>query len=651
MHLFESQMNRFSGIQVRSILLLLCVLIALVKVPDLFSTIRRNVLMQQLVPAMLEEKIGRDTYPVVNIEGAAQNGETPLTSSTPSREPEKISSPGLRWTLGRIALAEGDYTLAADMFVPLQDQAQTDPLLFETILVAFAYGGHADSAIALYAQADAPFRSLPPRVSEALAFAHLAQAVQDNWSAAQLQAVLAIRPNDLTAIYYAWRAALAADQTTEAESLYTQLQYRASLPQDAPLWEYALPVLVKMASGNIWKEEKIAAIGSHLAWTYHNANTGLQVLQALVDQSPPQSPQQSQWYYFLGNAYQRKGDLTSAYTEYEKALVGSLYTAVVYERLGRIAQQQAMRANGRQGSLFQQAAHWYAKAHEAKPDDLALFRQLVNVCSRLDDLSQQYDGCYQATFTHDVESPAPVSTDMMENAWLQAAAMAVPDIVVNQSLEEGWKLEGYSVDEQRLVRNEPVDIVLFWQRPLAKGDADQVGDWFKTDSRWVQIIPQVQTLIVGGSFELGMSDGSLPVGSWFDMYQNPSSTRELVGTLRGNIDTTAARLENTETFNDTGYAIEALRIKSNALYLQSGWIRSSLGSGWIGVASYAPIPGGTQRDVSYLVGNYDMDSWQHFAGLQQALVDAEILQVWLLNSRAAGNVDFDNIWLVEIGHP
>lgn len=651
MHLFESQMNRFSGIQVRSILLLLCVLILLLKVPDLFSTMRRNSLIQQMVPAMLEAEIGRDEYPALSVWDTSQKGETLHTATAPSQEPEEIDSPGLRWTLGRMALAEGQYTLAADMLAPLQDQARTDPLLYETTLVAFAYGGRADSATALYAQAGAPFRSLSPRVREALAFAHLAQAVQDNWSAAQLQAVLAIRPNDLAANYYAWRAALATGQTSEAESLYTQLQHQASLPQDAPLWEYTLPVLVELASGDIWSQEKIAAIGSHLAWTYRDANTGLQVLRALVDQSPQQSPLQSQWHYFLGNAYQRKGDLASAYTEYEKALVGSPYTALIYERLGSIVQQQAMQTNDGQVSLFQQAAQWYSSAHEAKPDDLALFRQLVNVCSRLEELTQQNDGCHQAIFSQNVKSPGPASAAVMENAWLHAAATAVPEIVVNQSVEEGWTLEGYSVDEQRLVRNEPVDIVLFWQRPLAKGRADQVGDWFKTEGRWVQIIPQVQTLIVGGSFELGMGDGSLPIGLWFDMYQNPPATRKLVGTLRGEIGTAAVRLENTETFTETGYAIEALHVDSNALYLQSGWIRSSFGSGFIGIASYAPISGGTQRDVSYLVGNYDIDSWQHFAGLQQALVDAGILHVWLLNSRAVGNVDFDNIWLVEIGRP
>jgi len=233
--------------------------------------------------------------------------------------------------------------------------------------------------------------------------------------------------------------------------------------------------------------------------------------------------------------------------------------------------------------------------------------------------------------------------------WLEQAAIAEPEHLVGQELDSGWTFLGYDVDEERLIRGEPVDLLLYWEGPASAHAGSERDGWYRAGDRWVQVLEGVQNLASNGGFELGVEDGS-PAGFLGDIYRADPDTRRLVADSRAGRRTTVVMLDNTEIYNRTSFVSTWLPVNADGLYLQAGWMKSVGGNGYLGRRWAGDIAEGV-RPYSYVAAGVTADGWHHYAGLAQPLEGATRCQIWLLNYLAVGQVYFDDVTFVEVGRP
>ena len=238
---------------------------------------------------------------------------------------------------------------------------------------------------------------------------------------------------------------------------------------------------------------------------------------------------------------------------------------------------------------------------------------------------------------------------MLWAGWLEQVAAAEPEHLVGQELDSGWTFLGYDVNEERLIRGEPVDILLYWVGPASANAGSEQDGWYQAGERWVQVLEGVQNLVLNGGFELGTVDGS-PTGFPHDIYSADPNTRRLVADVRAGQRTTVALLDNTEVYNRTSFASTYVPINPDGLYLQAGWLKSEEGSGFLGRRWAGDIAKGV-LPYDYVVAGVRPDDWQHYAEVTRPLEGATRCQIWLLNYETVGRVYFDNVLFVEIGLP
>jgi len=303
---------------------------------------------------------------------------------------------------------------------------------------------------------------------------------------------------------------------------------------------------------------------------------------------------------------------------------------------------------GSQPGNLEQAAYYYNRYHELAPDDLSGLKRLAAVCVALEDGGVEDESCRQGAdrLRGEDETRAPAAVLWAE--WLEQAAAAEPRYPAGQQLDNGWVFLGYDVDEERLVRGEMVDLLLYWAGPDSAIAGSEQDGWYRAGERWVQVLEDAQTLIPNGGFELGV-EGESPAGFPEDIYDADPVTRRLVLDSRSGLRTDMALLDNTESYNKTSLISKYVPINPNALYLQASWIRSIEGNGRLGQRWKGKIKGG--YPYSYTVTGVRADDWRHYAGVTGAPEGADSCQVWLLNYKSVGQVYFDNVIFVEIGSP
>jgi glycosyltransferase involved in cell wall biosynthesis len=82
----------------------------------------------------------------------------------------------IRWSLGRIALASGEYDTAMQLLEPIEAHAKMNPLLYLDMLVTYSYAGFPDRVLALYEQNKNAFefpQTVGQVVNETVALAYL----------------------------------------------------------------------------------------------------------------------------------------------------------------------------------------------------------------------------------------------------------------------------------------------------------------------------------------------------------------------------------------------------------------------------------------------------------------------------------------------
>ncbi len=267
-----------------------------------------------------------------------------------------------------------------------------------------------------------------------------------------------------------------------------------------------------------------------------------------------------------------------------------------------------------------QAAQWYLKYHQIVPQDPLALKKLADLCEQ----TQCGSNTWRSQLEHYLEKRQP-------------------QFVVNQHLPDGRLFVGYDVDDERLARDEPVTLWLFWSDTRDPLSAPTSRNLYRVGDRWVQVVEEARSLLPNGSFEIG----TVPVGFPRDAYGASLETRQLMTDTHSGRLTTVAVLVNGREWKRTSYLSAPIAVKSDRVYLQAGWARGEDGNIYFGQRWTTADSKKSPRE--YVVHSVSPVEWTHYAALVTPPAGAGQAQIWLSNHRTEGKAFFDNVVFVEIG--
>jgi hypothetical protein len=202
----------------------------------------------------------------------------------------------------------------------------------------------------------------------------------------------------------------------------------------------------------------------------------------------------------------------------------------------------------------------------------------------------------------------------------------------------GWMLVGYDVDEAALVRDEAVDVKLYWLPPQGREPATSEDMYQQADGRWVQWVRGVTNRVPDGAFEKG-SLSNFPD----DLYQAGPEPRQLFTDTRNGRPSTVAMLRNNPSIQHSSLVSDPVRAEPGRLYLQSGWLRGEASYAFLG-REWLP-----STEYGYVAVAVSPQDWAHYARALVAPETVKAARVWLLNYESSGTAYFDDVAFVELG--
>ncbi len=353
-----------------------------------------------------------------------------------------------QWARGRAALALGDATAATKILDPLASYRYKNALLYQDLLSAFNYT-KPDQTIALYEAS--PSFQLSRVVSDTVALAYLdrAQFATREKTDALLRA-RTLRPSDLYVNYHLWTCATAAGNEEEAAAYRTALTHfslDAVHPANDRVLLYTSQAIPALWDQRIWDRSQVLNVVAFLVWQ-HSQALGV---EKLLDQLSRQHPTEPEWWFYLGELYQRRGNLDAAEAMYQRTLSADGNYVLAYQRLGMLAESEY--SSSRSKEALEEAAAWYEQYHKMAPDDPLGLKRLVSV-----------DTALQRPDTARLEQELAAKTDGQRIA---ASLLGIPekDVSLGPNLVEngefrdwrrsapvGWRLGTYlgTAEEQGL---------------------------------------------------------------------------------------------------------------------------------------------------------------------------------------------------------
>jgi tetratricopeptide (TPR) repeat protein len=281
---------------------------------------------------------------------------------------QKLSNlPTTRWALGRVALANGDSNLAAEILQPIATKCTTNPLLYQDTVLSLSLVRSGYQAISFYETCSPP--EVTPMISDTVAFSYLQKAqlsINMNELVAAgstLRQVIALRPSDLYANYYLWQTATQAGKENDAIALrqkLTNFPIEAINPADSRLVDFSCEVIPFLLKDKIWDQATGLRVISALLVTHSDLDS----VKGLVETLASMYPDQSELLFDLGELHQRRGEYAQAEAAYRHYQVDNPQEAEVYLRLGMICEAQSDTCN------LQQRISLYEQYNRMKPNDL-----------------------------------------------------------------------------------------------------------------------------------------------------------------------------------------------------------------------------------------------------------------------------------------
>ena len=141
-----------------------------------------------------------------------------------------------------------------------------------------------------------------------------------------------LRPVDLFLNEYFWR------QPDENNHQNPGAEYRQALtafpisainPANDHLLEFVVDVVPRLRQEGIWDKDQLARVVADLSWHYFARPELENLLRGLT----AQYPHEPEWQFYLGEVYQRNGDIQRAQMAYEAALqIDPDHAASIYRR-------------------------------------------------------------------------------------------------------------------------------------------------------------------------------------------------------------------------------------------------------------------------------------------------------------------------------
>ncbi len=218
----------------------------------------------------------------------------------------------LNWTLGRSLLMLDSADKAAEPLAQAATRDPGNPLLYHELTFALSESKQYDQVVSLSKQ-----RLEMPQTAftnDRIALAWLEQTGEKSYAE-----VLRLRPKDLYANYQLWREIEVSNPQSNLNAAYidhlTHFDHTAVAPTDTRLLPFALQVIPALLEKGVWDLELATRAISFLVWRYPE-NLAVQELLNTLIVTYPAVPN---WPYYLGELYQRGGDLDRAREQFERA--------------------------------------------------------------------------------------------------------------------------------------------------------------------------------------------------------------------------------------------------------------------------------------------------------------------------------------------
>ena len=296
-------------------------------------------------------------------------------------------------------------------------------------------------------------------------------------------------------------------------------------------------------------------------------------------------------YFYLGDAWDELGDMTAAEQAYQKAINANPNVREPYARLVGL-----LRRDGKDASKI-----------ETELSGLGPGSQIG-----------LYGGSYQLNTT--------------------------------RLLPNGWRLDGYDLDEQLLDVTSSVDLLLWWKSPAVYPDSDQ---WITVGN--YKLAWQKQTnLFANAGFEWGVDDRGIPLGQDREYYGAPAGRLGVREGKRNGELTHVLFANNTPEIRSVALASKMIPMDPNGYYLMAGWLFdqdrfANLGRNCngrrFGIGEFFNIAGyDAKRPVQ---------TWIHVADFSPAFPGRQPDQCEMLvtNLNSTGQSMWDNILLVRLQLP
>lgn len=327
----------------------------------------------------------------------------------------------------------------------------------------------------------------------------------------------------------------------------------------------------------------------------------LKALASLEKEYLLTSPEDAQTIYRIGKYLAEAGEWEEAETwllktrqEKNFSRLSSKQAAWVMVYLGKIAELQ---------SDFALARSSYRKAIELAPELRQPYLYLIDLLC-MDQLKRE-----QAALEEQLLAMGPSYHLGAQGEGYQAFEPL--------TLENGWTMVGYDLDEEMLEQTKNLELVLWWKsqgrQPVGEG-------WMQVGDYWLQ--RQVVTnLFPNAGFEWGVDERGIPLGH----------DRELYGRSRGSLTveavevnenrTQVASANNSKSIRNVALVSKEIPVKDNGYYLMSGWVRDQGRSATIGrsCTGFPPNP------ISpYFIFGYQgqpLGKWIHYANVSMTQPD------------------------------
>lgn len=291
-----------------SIIAILLTLIWIIVTMPLRATAERNWAMLEFWNFLLlstDLERGTDNLDAVSFDSMQDSQVlTPVINRLREAATQSPYPTSTEWSLGRMQMVIGDLHSAKNSLSHFQTHLIQNPLLYSDILMTYRGLGDHEAIVNFYESNPVPVAL--ESISETIAGAYI-----DMGGPNAPASVLALRPNDLWAIYHRWlqtRQEGNAEGIRRYESALARFPIDAISPNNSIRFDAALKILPELFEEGVWDSHVLRSVVAYLIWKFPERQSVETLLKTLMMHYPDHEI----WPLYLGELYQRNGQLDDA---------------------------------------------------------------------------------------------------------------------------------------------------------------------------------------------------------------------------------------------------------------------------------------------------------------------------------------------------